>query len=547
MSESSGPKVRYSIQYLQEQYDKGNKKPLEDLVRAWKGIQELPATDKRSLFALGGYHGEPFQYRRAVDELSDVDRYAYWGGYCNHGNVLFPTWHRVYVYKLELALQSIVPDVTMAYWDETDQYTLNNGIPSVLTQEQFELDGELIPNPLRSFTLPEALTDYLPGDERFWAKPKGYQTVRYPLSGLVGTPKWTVITKEHNAKYPDPATNTKLLNDNILAWLHGLHPTPENPNPKGPGIYWLFENCLNAPNYTVFSNTTSAGQWNKERRGDVVTALESPHNDIHLAVGGFYLPQQNAEYGQVAGANGDMGENNTASMDPIFYFHHCNIDRMFWLWQKRHGATDKLDIISGYAGTNSSDSQGPTPGIAPGTSLGLDTPLNPFLKDEFGTVFTSNDCINIETQLGYTYAPGSFDEPEAKLSAGFQASKKLLASGIDRALFQGSFVLVAYATETDASGNETKHYLGHYSVLSRWNVIGCANCLTHLEVVAHFPLPATLTATEKEFNYHLEVQSRELDVVRPNRLMLNAVRRIDNTSEPTTAPARWNYKLEVVD
>lgn len=30
------------------------------------------------------------------------------------------------------------------------------------------------------------------------------------------------------------------------------------------------------------------------------------------------------------GSHGDMGENETAAFDPIFFFHHCNIDRMFW-------------------------------------------------------------------------------------------------------------------------------------------------------------------------------------------------------------------------
>src|SRR5512136_1314922 len=140
MSTSSEIRVRRSVRDLQTDYENGNKQPLEDLVRAWKGIKELPATDKRSFFVLGGYHGEPFQYRRQVDALSTVDGYTYWGGYCNHGNVLFPTWHRVYVFKLEEALQSIVPGVTMPYWDETSEETLQHGIPWVLTQEQFELD-----------------------------------------------------------------------------------------------------------------------------------------------------------------------------------------------------------------------------------------------------------------------------------------------------------------------------------------------------------------------------------------------------------------------
>ena len=71
-------------------------------MRAWKGIKELSPDDPNSFFMLGGYHGEPF---RGAGWGSS----AYWGGYCNHGNVLFPTWHRVYLLRLEEALRSI-PD-----------------------------------------------------------------------------------------------------------------------------------------------------------------------------------------------------------------------------------------------------------------------------------------------------------------------------------------------------------------------------------------------------------------------------------------------------
>ena len=42
----------------------------------------------------------------------------------------------------------------------------------------------------------------------------------------------------------------------------------------------------------------------------------------------------------------------------IFFFHHANIDRIFWLWQKKWSRTETLDIIPGYPGTNSSDNQG---------------------------------------------------------------------------------------------------------------------------------------------------------------------------------------------
>ena len=63
---------------------------------------------------IGGYHGEPFRG-------AGWGNASYWGGYCNHGNVLFPTWHRAYLLRLEDALRSIpgCEDVTLPFWDET--------------------------------------------------------------------------------------------------------------------------------------------------------------------------------------------------------------------------------------------------------------------------------------------------------------------------------------------------------------------------------------------------------------------------------------------
>jgi tyrosinase len=121
-------RVRQSITDLQNDYEAGDKKPLEDLMRAWKGIKELPPHDPRSFFVLGGYHGEPF---RGAGWGSS----AWWGGYCNHGNILFPTWHRVYLFELENALRTIdgCEDVTLPFWDETSDESKANGIPWALT------------------------------------------------------------------------------------------------------------------------------------------------------------------------------------------------------------------------------------------------------------------------------------------------------------------------------------------------------------------------------------------------------------------------------
>lgn len=496
-------KIRKSVIDLQRDYDNGNKKELQDLMRAWKGIKELPAEDENSFFKLGGFHGEPF---RGAGWGSS----AYWGGYCNHGNVLFPTWHRVYLLKLEEALQSIkgCEDVMLPYWDETDEESLKNGIPACLTDEFFELDGQQIANPLRSFVFPKNIVDNVQGDNNLYSKPLGYETVRYPLSGLVGSDEAKAATLAHNSQFPNYAKNVEILNDNILNWLNSQivvngQVIPTNVSQK-------YKDCLNAPNYTVFSNTTSAAEWNANlaEGASPVVALESPHNSIHLAVGGCDLPTYDRS--PIPGANGDMGENDTAGLDPIFYFHHCNVDRVFWLWQKKHGFTDKLEIISEYPGTNTVDNQGPTPGMAPNSWLDLETPLNPFKKKE-GKTYTSLDCINIEKQLGLTYSAGSLEDSlSAKALVAEAPAKVIKVSRINKAPIRGSFMISAYAII-----DGKKEHLGTEAVLSRWNSQYCANCQTHLEVKAFFKLPITEQLASKglavplENSVEIEIHGRE--------------------------------------
>jgi tyrosinase len=196
----------------------------------------------------------------------------------------------------------------------------------------------------------------------------------------------------------------KLLDQNIVAWLTSAIVVDGKVIPTN--VHKKYQDCLNAPNYTVFSNTTSAAEWNDNLASgtDPVVPLESPHNSIHLAVGGCDIP--NYDRSPIEGANGDMGENDTAGLDPIFFFHHCFVDRVFWLWQKRHNCTDHLEIIPGYPGTNSVDSQGPTPGTTPNSWLTWTRRSDPFKKKGART----NAPIRLATastskRLWATYAP----------------------------------------------------------------------------------------------------------------------------------------------
>lgn len=488
---------------------------LDNLVKAFAAIQNLDPDDPDSFFSIAGLHGEPFRG-------AGYGNPSWWGGYCNHGNVLFPTWHRAYLLRLEQALQKQVPGVALPYWNETEDTTNRpDAIPAIFLQRKytFDKDKTTIDNPLFSYKFQRSVVDRLaPIPDANYTKPKDYRTVRYPFSGLVGTDEDKEKTRIHNARLDKMGEDEtdKILNDNLKMWLNLDHYESSDGKLHAAGVRKKFIDCLNAPNYTVFSNTTSAQRWNDDHSDTIgavtIVPLESPHNSIHLALGGFDVPKPEqgpkpTNFGNYPYANGDMGENDTASFDPIFYFHHCFIDLTFWKWQVLHSKTESLDIIEGYPGTNSVDNQGPTPGVAGGTWLTMDSPLSPFKRpDDTGITLTSNDVVDI-AKLGYAYEGVSRDGGSHSGFVSAPPSRDpapvLTVSNISRAGTRGSFLISTWAVK-----DGKKILVGTEPILSRWHVSGCQNCQTHLEVRAHVPLQGWIKKDTKAADFDVRVHSR---------------------------------------
>jgi tyrosinase len=433
--------------------------------------------------------------------------YDYWGGFCPHRSILFPTWHRAYVYRLEEALRKHGPDANLAlpFWDECygvdntnpqQPKAPDNPVPWVLTSPKFPPESEY-DNPLYSYKLQQALADIEDDpDPNRYKKGLGYETVRYPLSGLVGNPLDQEATVIHNTSYPSPLKNADILNQNVKAWLEGNIKIDESGGqtniPDTKSTYNRYVNCLRAPNYTAFSNNASAAEWSAKHLGAWNTALESPHNAIHLSLGGFFEPAvYNAD--PIRDANGDIGENETAGFDPIFYFHHCFVDYVFWQWQIRNNktATGSLDVITGYDGTVSTGSR-----VFPyGKDLTLESDLAPFLKSP-NVFYNSNGVTDIQ-ELGYIYGSGSLDSksrPDLGAPETPRFTNHVNVSGINRADIPGSFVI----RTTAKLANDTVIEIGREPILSRWNVKKCANCQNHLEEQAWVPLDEKLVEFLKD-------------------------------------------------
>ncbi|KAK3988941.1 hypothetical protein QBC44DRAFT_292029 [Cladorrhinum sp. PSN332] len=511
-----GTRTRKDIEKLSDE-------ELDTLVKAFDYIQKLPTDHPDSFFQIAGYHGMPFRG-------AGWGNPTWWGGYCNHGNILFPTWHRAYLLRLEEALRTApgCADFTMPFWNQLKKRTnkddpkflYTGSPPKVFLARQWTWltgpeKGTVIDNPLFSYKLGKSIVDNTSRatDVTNYSKGINYETVRYPFSGLVGV-STKKKTEEHNrmlSEQGDDHTNG-LLVKNVINWLNLDKINNYNIDQFNAGIGNDLENCINAPNYTVFSNTTSAKAWNDdhmdEKNFKAAVSLEQPHNKIHLAVGGFEAPNQ-SNYNQYPGANGDMGENDTASFDPIFFFHHCWIDNMFWQWQTLHKATQQLDVKydqdvgPDYPGTNSVDSQGPTPGTPANVRLTLDSPLDPFTKEVNG----GKDVTDI-TKLGYFYETIDVLHGAGWVSEKFGVTEiqTLAVTGANRGKINGSFVISTWGRDKE-TGKET--LVGVEAVLSRWNVSGCSNCQNHLEAGGHVSLVGLSPESADKFEFYSKIHTRK--------------------------------------
>lgn len=527
--------IRLSLRELECNAEKKN-----DFLKAWKLIQELPPTNPNSFWSIASYHGMPFKGRQVplLGAESEKDS-STWGGYCQHANVLFPFWHRLYCLRLEQALQSVLERgkerVALHYWDESSEETKKYGLPDIVTAEYVYIDKKLVPNPLFKFKLPMPIKDDVAitnTDSKFYEKEVGYDTCRYPYSGIRSPDAAKAAALAHNDTI-DGTQAIPLLQENIIGYVNEGRKRRKSPS---VGVAKQFKDCLETPEYNPFSNTASIGC------DPSLTSLEQPHNDLHLAVGGFPQLETNEDgsvkqdslgnimwKGPIEGANGDMGANEVASYDPVFFLHHSNIDRMLWVWQKKHKKTNPSTFTIDNSDEEdegiSNSGQGATPYQTWGQKLNEKTILHPF-QDEYGVPRTSSDCIDIVVQLGYDYSIGSLDqkhwpEPEKvktdvsllrtpstrwqdifdklekksptvtglqrfrlifdlthlpAMTAPFPDRDKLKyfiqVKGVNKDKISGSFLVQVFYRATTGK----LYCLGQRGVLSRWNRSNCANC-----------------------------------------------------------------------
>jgi tyrosinase len=64
---------------------------------------------------------------------------------------------------------------------------------------------------------------------------------------------------------------------------------------------------------------------------DFSERLREIHNNVHGWTGGIGV------WNDGTYSNGDMSVTTFAAFDPIFWSHHCMIDKLWWMWQQKNG------------------------------------------------------------------------------------------------------------------------------------------------------------------------------------------------------------------
>lgn len=133
-------------------------------------------------------------------------------------------------------------------------------------------------------------------------------------------------------------------------------------------LYNLFSNYNN---YTIFSNEGWAADTSQ------YDSLESLHDNVHAMLGG---------------SDGHMTIVPFSAFDPLFFLHHCMIDRLLALWQALY---PNSWVEPSVARVNSYTT-------SVGQILNSSSALTPFYASSNGT-FWNSQMLRDPTVLGYTY------------------------------------------------------------------------------------------------------------------------------------------------
>jgi len=258
-------------------------KTLEWYGRAVEELQKRPITDATSWWSLGAIHGihpqiwQNFGFITATTPMPPTNVQDILWNQCQHMTWYFLPWHRGYLGAFEQIVRDAVvklggpADWALPYWNYTDD-------PNALE----------LPKAFANATLPGGGKNFL------------HVTRRYGLAVF-------------------PATQNPIL-------------MPSQVAEAASSLQELFFEGVATGGSAGFGGIKTPFMHSAD--DGTFGVLESqPHNGVHVVVGGGFAPN-----GQVSTNPlqwGLMTNPDTAALDPIFWLHHANIDRLWSVWLRQ--------------------------------------------------------------------------------------------------------------------------------------------------------------------------------------------------------------------
>ncbi|KAF8188951.1 tyrosinase [Pholiota molesta] len=324
-------------------------------IQALQRMSSVPSQDDvRSFFQIGGIHGLPYIPWDGITGDQPFDPNTQWGGYCTHGSVLFPTWHRPYVLLYEQILHRHAQEVAATYTTSDKDAWVQAA--AALRQPYWDWAANAVP-PDQVIALKQVSITGPNGKKTTVDNPL-YHYKFHPIDPSFPSPYsgWPTTLRQPNSTRPDATDNIPRLRSVLRASQTDITSS-------------TYSMLTRVHTWAAFSNHTVGDG------GSTSNSLEAIHDGIHVDVGG----------------NGQMGDPAVAAFDPIFFLHHCNVDRLLSLWA----------ALNPSVWVSPGDAEDGTFILPPEAPVDVSTDLTPFSNSE--TTFWASSETTDTAKLGYTY------------------------------------------------------------------------------------------------------------------------------------------------
>ncbi|KAF3922073.1 Tyrosinase [Dactylellina cionopaga] len=321
------------------------------LLLAWQKLEVTPDSDPFGFYQLAGIHGAPY-----VPWQMGPGSYMTNRGYCTHGSALFTTWHRPYLLALEQALFHAAMAIANSFTGTARTQYLAAASRLRLPYWDWADPGTQSYLPAITMQLNVAVT-----------RPDGSGN---PVSAVITNPlfAYRFLSASSIAPFGSP------FNAHMITARQPDGSWNDRSNIASSNMQTGFSSRVTST-YNAFLSTTYNLFSNR---------IEGVHDGVHGSIGG------------------NMGSIAVSAFDPIFWLHHCNVDRIMAMFQ----ATQPSLFVTPASAVGTFARP-----VPPNTIDDVSSELYPFRRGD-GTWWRSSHLTPVSTiwqsKYGYPEVPCSY-------------------------------------------------------------------------------------------------------------------------------------------